>query len=101
MLYGSSITREADYTLYTHAGPEIAVASTKAYTSQITLLVLLAINFAETLELPKKDIIENLKNELLEIPAKVNIILENTDKLKDFASIIHKEHDVFFVGRRS
>ena len=85
MLYGSSITREADYTLYTHAGPEIAVASTKAYTSQITLLVLLAINFAETLELP----------------AKVNIILENTDKLKDFASIIHKEHDVFFVGRRS
>ena len=45
---GSSITREADYSIYTHAGPEIAVASTKAYTSQITMLTLLTIYFAET-----------------------------------------------------
>ena len=48
---GSSITREADYSIYTHAGPEIAVASTKAYTSQVVLLAILAIYFAETLEL--------------------------------------------------
>lgn len=96
---GSSITREADFTLYTHAGPEIAVASTKAYTSQIILLVLLAIHFAEKLELPKSDIINNLKNEILEIPSKMNIILDDVDKLKDFAKKIYKETDLFFVGR--
>ncbi|MCI8620354.1 MAG: glutamine--fructose-6-phosphate transaminase (isomerizing) [Clostridia bacterium] len=96
---GSSITREADFTLYTHAGPEIAVASTKAYTAQITLLVLLAIHFAEVLELPKNEIINNLKEELLEIPSKISIILENTDIIKKFAKKIHKETDIFFVGR--
>ena len=96
---GSSITREADFTLYTHAGPEIAVASTKAYTSQITLLVLLAIHFAENLELPKGEIIDSLKSELLELPAKVSMILENTDMIKDFAKRIYKETDLFFVGR--
>lgn len=47
---GSSITREADYTVYTHAGPEIAVASTKAYTSQVILITILGIYFAELLE---------------------------------------------------
>ncbi len=96
---GSSITREADYTLYTHAGPEIAVASTKAYTSQITLLTLLAIHFAEVLDLPKTEIIDSLKNELLEIPSKANIILENVDAIKDFAKKICKETDIFFIGR--
>lgn len=96
---GSSITREADFTLYTHAGPEIAVASTKAYTSQITLLVLLAIHIAEVLELPKKDIIENLKLELSEIPSKASIALENTDKIEQFAKKIYKETDLFFIGR--
>ncbi len=99
MYFGSSITREADFTIYTHAGPEIAVASTKAYTSQITILVLLAIHFAEVLELPKQDLIENLKNELLEIPSKVSIILENTDEIQAFAKKIHKESDLFFIGR--
>lgn len=99
MYFGSSITREADYTLYTHAGPEIAVASTKAYTSQITLLTLLAIYFAENLELPKTEILENLKDEILTLPSKINIILEDTDKIKEFAKKIHKETDMFFLGR--
>lgn len=96
---GSSITREADFTLYTHAGPEIAVASTKAYTSQITLLTLLAIYFAEVLEFPDKEMLENLKNEILEIPSKANIILENTDLIKEFAKKVYKEKDLFFIGR--
>lgn len=96
---GSSITREADFTLLTHAGPEIAVASTKAYTSQVTLLALLAIHFAEVLELPKGDIINNLKDEILELPSKVSIVLDNTDVIRDFAKKICKESDVFFVGR--
>lgn len=99
MLFGSSITREADFTLYTHAGPEIAVASTKAYTSQITLLVLLAIHFSETLDLPENEILDNLKNELLELPSKVNIILENIDIIKNFAKKIYREKDLFFIGR--
>ena len=96
---GSSITREADYTLYTHAGPEIAVASTKAYTSQITILTLLAIDFAEILETGKDAIIQNLKNEILELPAKVSTTLENTDFIKEFAKEIYKEKDLFFIGR--
>ena len=54
---GSSITREADYTIYTHAGPEIAVASTKAYTSQVVLIAILAIHFAEILESAYKEVI--------------------------------------------
>ncbi len=96
---GSSITREADYTIYTHAGPEIAVASTKAYTSQITLLALLAIHFAEVLELNENRMIQDLKDEILELPSKVNIVLENVDLIKDFAKKIYKEKDLFFIGR--
>ena len=52
---GSTITREADYTIYTHAGPEIAVASTKAYTSQVCLIAMLGIYFAELLGSYSKD----------------------------------------------
>ena len=55
---GSSITREADYTIYTHAGPEIAVASTKAYTSQVVLLAILAIYFAEVLGTTDSKVLE-------------------------------------------
>ena len=58
---GSSITREADYTIYTHAGPEIAVASTKAYTSQVVLINILAIYFAEVLGCCDSDFIKDLK----------------------------------------
>lgn len=95
---GSSISREADYTIYTHAGPEIAVASTKAYTSQITLLAILAIYFAETLEM-NKDKVEELKKDILDLPAQIETVLKDTDKIKAFAKRIYKEKDVFFIGR--
>ena len=95
---GSSITREADHTIYTHAGPEIAVASTKAYTSQITLLVILAIYFAEILE-KNSNKINELKKDILLLPINVEKILKNTDKIKEFAKKIYKEKDVFFIGR--
>jgi glucosamine--fructose-6-phosphate aminotransferase (isomerizing) len=95
---GSSITREADYSLYTHAGPEIAVASTKAYTSQIVLLVILGIYFAEVLEVENEDL-ENLKKEILEIPGKIEEILKDVSKIKEFAKKISHEKDVFFIGR--
>ena len=95
---GSSITREADYSIYTHAGPEIAVASTKAYTSQVTLLAILAIYFAEILDKSQEEIIK-LKKELLELPKKIDETLECADKIKSFAHRIYQESDVFFLGR--
>ena len=95
---GSSITREADYTIYTHAGPEIAVASTKAYTSQIVLLAILAINFAEKLGINKEKIAE-LKDDIIKLPSQVEEILKDTSTIKEFANKIYKEKDVFYIGR--
>lgn len=95
---GSSITREADYSIYTHAGPEIAVASTKAYTSQVVLLVILAIYFAEVLE-QKNDEIINLKKEILELPKKIEETLKLSEKVQEFSKKVYQEHDIFFIGR--
>ncbi len=96
---GSSITREADYSIYTHAGPEIAVASTKAYTSQVVLLAILAIHFAEILETSDKETLENLKTDILDLPTKISAVLDNLDELKEFAKKVYTEKDMFFLGR--
>ena len=95
---GSSITREADYSLYTHAGPEIAVASTKAYTSQVILLVILAIYFAEILEIEGKTLTD-LKKEILELPKKVEETLSVSENVKKISKTIFQEKDIFFLGR--
>ena len=95
---GSSISREADYSLYTHAGPEIAVASTKAYTSQVILLVILAIYFAEVLGLENKTLTD-LKKEILELPKKVEKTLSISENIKNIAKTIFQEKDIFFLGR--
>ena len=95
---GSSITREADYSIYTHAGPEIAVASTKAYTSQVVLLVVLAIYFAEILGL-ENTYITSLKKEILELPKKIEETLKNSEIVKDFSKKVYQEKDMFFLGR--
>ena len=95
---GSSITREADYSMYTHAGPEIAVASTKAHTSQIVLLIMIAIYFAEVLGKDSKELLE-LKKELLELPKQIEQCLTLADTVKEFAHKIYQEKDVFFIGR--
>ena len=95
---GSSITREADYTVYTHAGPEIAVASTKAYTSQVVLMTLMAINFAEILG-KKTDIISELKADVLKLPSQVEDVLKNIDGVRNFAKQVYTEKDMFFLGR--
>ena len=95
---GSSITREADYTVYTHAGPEIAVASTKAYTSQVVLMTLMAINFAEILG-KKSDIISELKADVLKLPSQVEDVLKNIDGVRNFAKQVYTEKDMFFLGR--
>ena len=96
---GSSITREADFSVYTHAGPEIAVASTKAYTSQITLLVLLAMYFAQILGTIDKKEIEKIIKEVLVLPNKVEDVLESTEQIKEIAKQMYKEKDVFYLGR--
>ena len=106
---GSSITREADYTIYTHAGPEIAVASTKAYTSQVVLFAVLAIHFSELLGYGDSDIVinadgktiklEDLKKDIINLPKKLAIVLENTDLIKKFADEAYNEKDMFFLGR--
>ena len=96
---GSSITREADYSIYTHAGPEIAVASTKAYTAQVVLLEILAIYFAEILESESQDIIDELKEGIISLPNKIEETLKCKKKIKDFARKTYKEKDMFFLGR--
>ena len=96
---GSSITREADFTIYTHAGPEIAVASTKAYTSQVVLIAILGIYFAEILGSYSEDALEDLKCEILDLPSKIETVLEKTEKIKEFANKIYTEKDMFFLGR--
>ena len=96
---GSSITREADYTVYTHAGPEIAVASTKAYTSQVVLLGILAIYLAEILGSTDTETLEDLKKDILDLPAKIETSLKTAESVKSFAKKIHNEKDIFFIGR--
>ncbi len=96
---GSSITREADYTIYTHAGPEIAVASTKAYTSQVVLLAILGIYMAEILGSTDKAVLEDLKQEIFELPNKIQTILNDVSTIKEFAKIVYNEKNMFFIGR--
>ncbi len=96
---GSSITREADYTIYTHAGPEIAVASTKAYTSQVALIAILAMYFAEILGSSDEKTILDLKTDMIDLPTKIEKILDNVEPIKEFAQKIYTEKDMFFLGR--
>ncbi len=96
---GSSITREADYSILTYAGPEIAVASTKAYTAQVTLLSMLATYFADVLNRCDKDIVIDLRHDIVSLPAKLEQTLNSCNSIKDFALRVYNEHDIFFLGR--
>ena len=96
---GSSLTRKAKYSIYTHAGPEIAVASTKAYTSQIVLVTLLTIYFAEILGTASSEELNNLKSELMTIPAKLELTLKTDKQIHEIAKTMYKEKDVFYLGR--
>ena len=96
---GSSITREADYSIYTHAGPEIAVASTKAYTSQVTMLALIALYFAEILERADTNKINTIKEDILKLPNKAEEVLKDSSEIQEVAKRIYKERDMFCLGR--
>ena len=96
---GSSITREADLYIYTHAGPEIAVASTKAYTAQVVLLNIIALYIAQTLETVDNDTIEEIKKQILLLPSKVEETLKDDTIIKKLADDIYDIKDTFFIGR--
>jgi len=96
---GSSIAREADQVLYTWAGPEIAVASTKAYTTQIVLFFMLALYMAQIKQTLKPERIAELIGMLHEIPAQVSRTLEDVEPIKTFAKQYGFNEDVFYIGR--
>ena len=94
----SSIARICDNVIYTQAGPEIAVATTKAYIAQVLVLSLIAIYLGrKNNKLTKKDE-ENLINELKSLPININSII-NKEVYKEITNDIYKENDIFFIGR--
>lgn len=96
---GSSVSREANDVFYTWAGPEIAVASTKAYVTQLIAMYTIALYFAELKGTISKEEINNIKNEMLNLPEKVEKILKNKEEIEDFALKTCKEKDIYFLGR--
>ena len=96
---GSSIAREADQVVYTWAGPEIAVASTKAYTTQLVLFFMLALYMAEIKSSISAERTAELVAQLHEIPAQVSEILSDVDPIKTFAKQYGFNEDVFYIGR--
>ena len=96
---GSSIAREADSVFYTLAGPEIAVAATKAYSTQLMATYILALQFAKVRGEISDETYKNMIAELQTIPDKIAKILEDKERIQWFASKQLNAHDVFFVGR--
>ena len=96
---GSSISREADYVIYTWAGPEIAVASTKAYTVQLGVMYLLAMQFALCKHTMTSEQVAKMGKTIQEIPQQMQQILEKTDDCKYYASRFQNASDLFFIGR--
>ncbi len=96
---GSSIAREADHVLYTLAGPEISVATTKAYSCQLVASYLLALQFGLVRDLIKKKDYEHYISEIDRIPECVQKVLDDKERLQWFASKISNSKDVFFIGR--
>ena len=96
---GSTIARESDDVLYTWAGPEIAVATTKAYSTQLAVIYLLGLYFADLLGRVTPQEYAQLVEELRQLPAKAEEILANTEQIQYYASIYFNHDSVFFIGR--
>ncbi len=95
----SSIARNCDIVLYTKAGSEIAVATTKAYSAQVAMLSLIALNIANSKKLLNKNEIKEILTEIKNLPIKIQSLLDRKDEFKDIAKKIYKNNDVFFIGR--
>ncbi len=96
---GSTIAREADHVFYTLAGPEIAVATTKAYSTQLAASYVLAIEFGRVRGVLDEERYKGLISELLTIPDKIERLLEDKERIQWFASKQAHAKDVFFIGR--
>ncbi|MGL5150684.1 MAG: glutamine--fructose-6-phosphate transaminase (isomerizing) [Clostridium sp.] len=96
---GSTISREANDVIYTMAGPEIAVASTKAYTTQVLVMYLIGILFGKNREMIDKKEENNYIQELMLLSDKVERILSQKDKIKIISREISREKDLFYLGR--
>jgi glucosamine--fructose-6-phosphate aminotransferase (isomerizing) len=96
---GSSIPRMTDAGVYTHAGPEIGVASTKAFTAQVTVLVLMAIKMAIKRGTLSEERVHALLKELVEIPEKIKRVLAKDDDIKKIAAIYKDATNCLYLGR--
>jgi glucosamine--fructose-6-phosphate aminotransferase (isomerizing) len=96
---GSTISREAANVIYTMAGPEIAVASTKAYTTQVVVMYLLGMYFSELKGLLTKELEKDLKEALLLLPEKIKEVLTKAEEVGEVAKLLTNEKDVFYLGR--
>ena len=96
---GSSIAREADQVIYTWAGPEIAVASTKAYTTQLLVMLMVSLYLAGLRESLPAERVQQIVAELRNLPQKADAFLANGQAVKTFAELYGFNEDVFFIGR--
>jgi glucosamine--fructose-6-phosphate aminotransferase (isomerizing) len=96
---GAMIAREAAGTIYTHAGPEIGVASTKTFTAQLTALFLLALYLGELRGVTPKDQARTLISELVRIPGKMEALLTRDEECEDLAKLYSRSQDFLFLGR--
>lgn len=96
---GSSITREADGVVYTHAGPEIGVAATKTHVSQIAALILLSMYIARQKNGLDEDAFSTIAESLSKVPKKVEEILSHAEIIKEWAKKYHDVYDFLFIGR--
>lgn len=96
---GSTIARESDSGVYTHAGQEVAVASTKAFSAQLAVLVMLAVMLGSKRGL-KRDEAKKLLRGLSRIPSQVRQVLKQRKKIKDIAHEVHRAQNMFIIGRR-
>jgi glucosamine--fructose-6-phosphate aminotransferase (isomerizing) len=96
---GSMITREADCTILTHAGPEIGVASTKAFTAQMVALYLFALYYGQLRGALSADEAKHHAQELAELPVKIEHLLSESDELEELAKEFHRSQDFLYLGR--
>jgi len=96
---GSTIAKETDYTIYTMAGPEIAVATTKAFSAQLAILYILAVAFARKLGRMSEEEEKALFAEISSLPEKVSEILKQVDSVQKFATTCIGYKSIFFIGR--
>ncbi len=96
---GSSVARESDDVFYTWAGPEIAVASTKAYTTQLVCMYLIGLYLADLTGTISKEYYDNIIQELMAMPAKIDKILKKSNEIRELAERLYNRTQVFFIGR--